>query len=482
MNPLRKASLQPLTLVTLVLAAGSLVTGWFYAGQALGSDFYTQPWLVTQALKEIKPTNIYSREDRRRLALYSHWRATTLGVSQRHKLAAQSVHHPDTLDWGTTGTPFLFTVFSVLQGVEYDTAWTWYRTVSLALLAAGVLVTGLLLRYSLAAALTVLTLVTFTTACYSELRVLNVNMIQVGMLALVLGLLRVGRRYGHALGGAALAAAILFKPNLALAGVLMAVGWLFSRRYRKLLTAAAGGLAGAALVFVVSSIYLGGFDAWPNFIRSLTATLAPADFRLFDGNYTFVQAIREWFAFDARWLVLGVLVVPALALLWLRRRHLKRREGEAASQVDDRRLAFEEDVLGMGLGCAITIAASPLAWLHYYLLLAPLVLFLLRPLAAAGAGQERTGSLCDVLRVLAAGLGLVLLMTPMSMIGGALQWNTMHLVGPLIGLTALLAAGYMELWRLGRVQEAKSEIRSPSVRPPAGAKLETKQPSPRKGE
>jgi len=53
--------------------------------------------------------------------------------------------------------------------------------------------------------------------------------------------------------------------------------------------------------------------------------------------------------------------------------------GESTNGESRLRLQFERECLVLGAAIAILLLASPLAWLHYFTLLVPLQLFLLRP-------------------------------------------------------------------------------------------------------
>ena len=75
----------------------------------------------------------------------------------------------------------------------------------------------------------------------------NVTVLQLVMLTAAMYLLGCGGDAGAAAGGAVLAAAVMFKPNVGLAAAMVAVGLAIDGRYRKLAFGGLGaGLGGGA--------------------------------------------------------------------------------------------------------------------------------------------------------------------------------------------------------------------------------------------
>jgi hypothetical protein len=178
------------------------------------------------------------------------------------------------------------------------------------------------------------------------------------------------------LGGFVLASVVMFKPNVALVPILLCVSWLLDRRWRTLRVQCSGMAAGAAVTVMSSSLVFGSIECWLEWRRAVASLTLGGDRLLFGqvrGNLALTQSILETTGHDPVIpLTLG-LVAGALGALWWSR------VGGGGPHARGRSRALHRDVLVTGVGCAIALLAAPLAWVHYFVLAIPLVIFFFRP-------------------------------------------------------------------------------------------------------
>jgi hypothetical protein len=107
--------------------------------------------------------------------------------------------------------------------------------------------------------------------------------------------------------------------------------------------------------------------------------------------------------------------------------------------------SYDRYYLAVALGCATSVVAFRLVWLHYYLLLTPLAIYLLRPISplALSVGATRW----QRFRMPLIGLAIV------AVLGGPMQLlpfggNVYVLAASFsLGATMLLVIGLVELYR-----------------------------------
>jgi hypothetical protein len=305
---------------------------------------------VGQAAGLAPAADLWSERGRRRLGEACFIASFEPGSSSSRKMAA---FERQTLD--TYSTPALYAAFSVVSSGDYERDYPLFRLLSLCTFAAAVLLLGRAFGWSAEAALLFLAAVVLFSAPFAaDARPGNVNELQVGGLAAVILLLQ--RRRDLA-AGAALGLLAAFKPNLAPAALLLCLGRAFRRE--PWTRFALAGAAAAGFAVALSSLYLRDARSWLYWWEALRG-LPPQPVGL--GNYSLAQ-----------WLDSGAIpvLVGAATLAAVRR--------------------TRNDIAVLGLGCAATLLGSRLSWLHYYLLLVPFLMFLLRP-AAGRRRQELAGA------------------------------------------------------------------------------------------
>jgi hypothetical protein len=335
-------------------------------------DFY-QFWVVGQAAHESGTGNVWSAEERLRLGQEWARRAAaeqgpqSADPSQRRNLAASRRQ-----DLETYSTPWLYTLFGWTASGDYDSDLERFQVAGLAAFALAVLPLARLAGWSWSGgALLVAFLLTFFSPTLSDLRVGNVNRLQVAALCAVV-LLGARRGAGQLAAGFLLGLSVLFKPNLAYPALALGLGWIVLGRWDRLVRQVPAALAGAAAAFALSSHWFGATAAWTQWSAVLGELMGEYDHALSKGNFALVKLLAEAGLGAAGTVVTASLAAALLGALWLRRR-----ASAPAEPLEDLALA--------GLGGALSVSTAQLAWLHYYLLVVPLCVYLLRPAAPVWA-------------------------------------------------------------------------------------------------
>jgi hypothetical protein len=175
------------------------------------------------------------------------------------------------------------------------------------------------------------------------------------------------------LGGVLLGATLAFKPNLAAVVLMLVLGWGFAGELSRLSRFLAGLAAGALAAVVASAAYFGALAPWYAWFGESARLLAPGSpiaGAANEGNYSLARWLRDNAGFTPGAALPGVLVLAGIGALVLERR--RRAPGAAPARIS-------REFLLVGLGAALSLLATELAWQHYFIAVIPLALFLLRP-------------------------------------------------------------------------------------------------------
>ena len=456
-------------LVIVMLAAASLVHVATRLTEAVGIDFYYF-WAVPTAARISGHTLGSPYTDFRR------YRATLEPyVAASADPALRAVHRIWAGAPVPTASPLVYTAFAV--PLDYSTWLRVLRVLQVGAFVGGCLLVGTMYRIGWLPALSLaLVSLLISQPVMSDLRVANVGTLQfaalAGLLALASLLPRVtdSRRRTAlvaALSGASVAV-LLFKPNVALViGLLGAhVAIRFGPRLFGLGVLSAAPVAAALLV--APCLYFGSWIVWQDWLgvlgRMRGIGAAAAGEWIDKGNYaTSVVVLASvggtWTGRVISGLVLVLLGLSlALAVAW--------RVRSGAGAIGPR--SIFEAILGLlrdlhataAIGILVTLAASPLTWLHYHiLLLIPAVWVLtaarggrLVPWLAAFGVLANAGVL---------GLGL-----------WALGWAS--------GIPATIALSWIPLWAavLLVVADPRGEVSAPPAKPVGEAPTTPAKPAP----
>jgi hypothetical protein len=331
-------------------------------------DFYHY-WVVGQAVRRDGIGDIYSPAGRERLGELFWQRAQHPGIGDAQRAAAEKFRHLE-----TTSTPFLYASLAPFLGGNYDRDRIAYNALCSVAFVASVWLLCRRLRYgSLPTVLALLFVTVGFEPTYFDVRVGNVNRLEFVLLAAFL-LLPSEDSLQIVLRGVVLGLAGMFKPNLVFPICALFVLRLITRDLRRVGLECCGLALGGATAFFAASRFFGGPSIWLEWLEA--AGNLTRDFSLSpsEGNLALAPLLAVWggplgeriFTGSAIAMVAGPFAYAAAQ----RRRLCPNPTPEAR---------FAGDLLTIGIACAASILASPLAWVHYFVLALFLVLSALSP-------------------------------------------------------------------------------------------------------
>lgn len=413
----------PATALSALLALLSLVVTWNSCRETSGGgDLFLQPYAVPRAVAALGLTNVYDPWQRLRIGAHALKEASRPDASPRERAVAKVHLRPPHPTVDANASPFFFAVFAPFSRLDFETFFEAYVALSLSVFVAALLGLGWLLRLPLSAALAAIALFPFLSAFQAEMRVLNVNLLEIGLLTLSLCLLALRYKAAQFGGGLALGLGVMFKPNIAFAVLLLVFTWICNRRWRKLSAAGPGIALGMLAAFAGSSLYFASIRCWIDFVGSLDE-LMRNPYSTAIGNYSLTRLVMEQTGVNLSRGLLALLMGSAMIAIWMARRPRQPAISDGVRQRD-------EDYLAVSIGVAVGLAASSLAWLHYYLLLIPLMLFPLR----RDPEPEKAGPSWIVLTLV-----VLVMAAQMQVVDEALSvFDSPHFSAGVYGVSALL--------------------------------------------
>ncbi len=355
----------PEVVASLLLVHSALFT-WQYATQTPMVDFFVF-WCVPHRLA-IKPVaNIYTESARREMgaAMAAEAQLPSTSETQRQATYAnmQDPLHDGRVD--ARGSPLLYAFIGLLSSGDYDADQKRFAILSGLCLAASVAMLCRLLRFSALAAILLIAFLAIDFApVVSDMGVGNLNEIQLFAVALFIWL---AARSRHLPAGIAIGMATMLKPTTGIILVLAAIAGLADQDYRRILKLLAGACIAAAASIAVSVLYFSNPKMWIEFAGSLSGTLGEGSYPLEKGNYGLAKLL-----FGGTGPGPAIILVVLLGLFsWMVFSSRKRGPAEPS--------AIPNAFAAGGVGCALMLLSSPLAWVHYFVLLIPLCLYVIRP-------------------------------------------------------------------------------------------------------
>jgi hypothetical protein len=393
-------SFRPSFILTLLLLMSTMVFRWQASVGAPTIDFFTA-WAVGQSLKNNPHANIYASETQRQMASVLQRNASLPDASMQQKLASSITSQLYANAKGqVTGSPFFYATLSLFSTGHYETDRIHFIVCSFLFFIAAIVLLCYLLNYSLLA--TALALL-FLSSCYgpgsADVFVGNVNQIQLLVVALCILCMTQSRTF---VAGLILGLGMMFKPNIFLVCVAGALVYGLDRRYKKVLSLLLGAFVGMDVALAVSIGFCGQAATWAEFARSLSGTLGFAP-TFEHENCGLTSLIYHWTQMRSSLVILGVLLAALGCVAALTRQRYSSGGVSAQSGHDMERERPLHDAFAIGgLGCGMMLLSSNLVWFHYYVLLIPTILYLIRPSAR---NRSRTS-----VEVLSGGLALMALL------------------------------------------------------------------------
>ena len=385
---LRRAGVVPI-LIVVMLASLALPQAITRFAETIGVDFY-HFWGVPVA-RRLSGHGLgapYSQGERYQAALEQY--ATTVD-QPRLRSAQRFWTAPD-----FTGTPLLYQAFAVVSD-DYTLSLAVFRALQILSFLGACLLLGWLYRFDLfSLSCFALVSVLVSQPLLSDLRVANLGSVQLAVLAGVTGLATALPRVAS-LGGrtglaavflVVLAALTLCKPNVALVSVLLAVHLAVRHGARLFVRAALPAAVVTALLVVAPCLYFGSWTVWPEWFRFVYGSNPEMLVRpIASGNYATPLLVSTWVGGRVSVIAAVLFVLLAASLVVVRRPDPRTRGPRPAlepAHAAFRRL-FHEPHAAVTLGILLTTAASPLSWLHYYVLVVIPSLWLLSSPGASRA-------------------------------------------------------------------------------------------------
>ena len=370
--------------LALLLLIHSALFAYQYGTRTPMVDFFIF-WCVPHSLS-IKPaTDIYTEQGRRDMGAEMAAEAQAPSAPDTQRQATYS-NMQDTLHNGrvdSRASPFLYTLIGLLSSGDYETDQQRFAIVSGLCLAVSVAMLCYLLRFSLVSTTLALAFLAADFApVVSDMGVGNLNEIQLFAVALFI---LFSARSRHLPAGIAIGIATMIKPTTGMVLVLGVIAGLADRDYRRILRFLTGTCIAAAGCIALSGVYFANFKMWIGFVKSLSDTLGEGSYPLEKGNVGLAKLLFG-----------GTGPGPAIILLsafsWVM---FSTRRKARADEV-----AMPNAFAVAGLGCALTLLSSPLAWIHYYVLLIPLSLYIIRPAPDGAAPPFADGIVTKLLAFL----------------------------------------------------------------------------------
>ena len=293
-------------------------------------------------------------------------------------------------------SPLLYTAFTPVSR-SYTASLAAFRTLQLALFLGSVLFLGHLHRLErfYLACLALLCVLVYQPLL-SDLRVANLGCFQLaaltGLLFLAGAVTRApsfARRAALAtVYLAALAALALSKPNLLVISALLAAHLAVRHGPRLFIASALPAAAAAAVLAVVPCLYFGSWSVWREWYEFVYGADAYMLVRSVDsGNYSTALLLSSRLGLDVYAVSIVLLAMLGASLLaalaWSRRSSAATESSTGRAALRAAQQIVGDPRMAMAVGIVLTMAGSPLYWLHYYLLLLIPTLWLLSAPASA---------------------------------------------------------------------------------------------------
>ncbi len=361
--------------LALAVALFALASVLEFARNTIGIDYYLY-WATGMAVQRGEIRDVYDQAENERVgALYfqaAQQEARQRGAREQgtRRLAAATVRK--SLD--NFSTPLLYALYGFALSGDYERDFNAVQTFSTLLFAAGLWLLTRRLGYSTAASALALALCTMLAGPFiDDASVGNVNRVQVGLLGLSAWLATLRRGAASDLAtGLVLGLTVLFKPNLWFCVATLTTAWVAAGAARRIVALGIGGALALALSLGLSAAWFGSLDPWFAWPKRLGALMPQWAGEM--GNQSLARVLHDRVGLSAAdWMPATFLCIVCGAFAagrWLRSTDLRVQRDDSPAQLE---------VLALALGAAASVLSTKLAWFHYYLLLAPLALWLMRP-------------------------------------------------------------------------------------------------------
>lgn len=316
---------------------------WKQHERAAGLDFYIY-FVNAQLAGRDDVENIYDRDVQARIGEEYYERAQRSN-SEIRKYDAQRRRFVDSVS-----SPFLYTTLSWVSR-DYERALLQYHALVLFAFIAGSLLVARAVRMRMWIALLLIAgLLLWYRGFEADLRVGNVNSLQLLMLGAALV-------SPPMLAGAIAGLLVAFKPNLILVPLLLCVARIAKRDWRRLRLEVLGGAIGGLIAFVAATLNYGTPRVWLQWVARANEFYH----RLPTRTERNVTPLLEVFHEHGAWVsyAIAALLTIAVCIVIVRAKE-------------------HDDVLIAGLAIMIYLLSATVVWLHYMVLVIPIAFALMR--------------------------------------------------------------------------------------------------------
>lgn len=355
--------------LALIVVLNVMFFSWNESKRNPGVDFNVY-WSVTHAVSQSGITDIYSPEGSAEVTKEIAARLDDPDMSERQTAANQLVLGYEKNSVDIVATPFLFSVLSLWGHDNYDRDLNFFAFSCLLLFAVSIFLISRSFGLGAITAAFFFTLFCVGFGPYmSDVRVGNINQLQLFSIALVLWLIRKQDLYRTVGAGVILGLSIMFRPSVALIALLLAVVWLLNKHFVKAARFFAGTAAGVVLAVLISAAYFGTFSCWTRWFEAAPGLLQSKNERgkggLDYGNYGLVADLQSFLSIDLSKLILVLLIGAFGFAIWMGR-------GRPSLKIDDADdPMYLETAAAICLSLAFVLLSSTLVWYHYMILIIP---------------------------------------------------------------------------------------------------------------
>jgi hypothetical protein len=356
---------EPVSYLAISLLCIALINIWWVDKIFIGTDYY-QYWVAGQAVGMEDVKSIYGEADRKMLREKFLSKAETLAAGRPTPQLISAKGHGDL---ELFSTPLMYSLFAAITVGDYEKDYRNFKIICVFVILISLITLCHLFELSLAETMIMICLLTWLSGSYiADIRVGNVNQILIGLLTLFLWLKHRSQFVlRNIFGGFVLGFAVIFKPTISIAAVLLVAVWLIDKQYKTILRQSFGFCLSACASLLITGYYFRSLQCWTEWL-GIIKTMDSWNIPIYMGNQSLSRLILEWNGKDVSMILLIGLLIITIVVAWF-----GRSRSSAKTDAD-----FHRESLAVGMGCVIMLLASNLAWLHYYILAAPLLLYLFR--------------------------------------------------------------------------------------------------------
>lgn len=379
-----QAGVCPSLVLALLLLLNPISNFWQYATRSAGID-YLVFWSVPHVLKTMDVANIYAGDGERKIASVLLSESSSPQTSQAQRKATEIDMRLGEDRVAITASPLLYALVGMTASGAYDKDLRRFAVASWLCFLGATLIFCRLLQFSTVS--TLLAVALFSSSfepLHFDLLVANINQFQLLSLACFL---LFTTRSSDALAGLAIGIGVMLKPTLVVVAFLSVLVSLVDRNYRTLTRLLLGMCLAALLSVAISVSYFGRPSMWLDFIKSLPQHLTSSS-PMESGNLGLAVLLFRTMHREVTIYIFVILMAIVSAVFFKTRSD---HESSAASSrgADESARSIHRMFAVVGLGCAVMLMSSRLAWVHYYVLLIPLELYLIRPVARGERPRRR---------------------------------------------------------------------------------------------